>query len=757
MFHASNDRYMCPNCHTAEYIREDIDGHHCAMCGIVVCEDVYRNDQSFDPTTHRVQGTFIRAASTHCKTARRATAETRIRNLAERLRLDKSYEYEMMQYMNVLFANEATERIWNQGRYGEMVIGVLAFIVCRSKGVAITFQDICDGLSARDKINEYELSRVYYRIATVLNTDSPKTVTPSSWIKRAIFKLYSEGACVDDGVEESDNMFDDDDDDGPFNDSDIKSLYPSYYITSDSHKSALSRKGTNENGDGGAKKLKLRVDEKPQITVMATRILQVASKQWIMVGKKPMPVVAAAIVLAIEYYHGADDILVEVSERLSAAKTTVNKRCSEILQQFSALLKEMGFKNVRNRKDIVKHIPLALMYFDVIDSNEAGASSSSSSSSSRSQATKEDPTTKKASEVSRHMLPASFVKNERMRQERRVLIEQCKRLNQAILDGAPFPEDIPVTDEAMLIGTLLFEGVPEDVIANCPLETLKNLKTTGVNTNFVPLSNAPPSRSVSPAKSMAVPRRRVLKRYEKKKRTHASSHAPTSDDLLPELLALGWNGDVDDNEEEIGDFSWDSEVANCLREENDRKLVDKVVEKREKQAAEERAKLREENAEMDGGLGVDENGRPLSGQPKRKMAKVDKKLSTKINRQRLNEFLTNEKQKMFEDTIHVGVEYGAGSEKDILANVIDDPSALDPKNDGQQNKEQQQQQQQQSGISDSSNGGDAKQRQGKERQLLTRSTDSVAGPEDEGEENDYDYDFYSNDIYTMDEDLDIHF
>lgn len=315
------------------------------------------------------------------------------------------------------------------------------------------------------------------------------------------------------------------------------------------------------------------------------------------------------------------------------------------------------------------------------------------------------------------MLPASFVKNERMRQERRVLIEQCKRLNQAICDGTPFPEDIPLTDEVMLIGTLLFEGVPEDVIANCQLETLKAMRAGGADSSFVPLGSSSNNNNNNNARALPVPRRRVLKRYEKKKKRPAAAQA-----LLREFSAAG----AGDAEEEIGDFSWDEEVANCLREEKDRRLVGRVVEGREKQAAAEKARLREEAAENGE---VDENGRPLGAQPRRKMAKAEKRLSTKINRQRLSEFLSNEKHKMFEDPM------GAK------------PLVLDVHAQDQQNNED-----------DGDNGGNnTKQQQNGQRQLLTHSTDSIAGAGDEGEENDYDCDVYLSDLYAIDEDLDIRF
>lgn len=734
MLQVNNDRYMCPNCHTAEYIREDIDGHHCAMCGIVVCEDVYRNDQSFDPTTHRVQGTFIRSANTHCKTMRRATAETRIRNLAECLRLDKSYETEMIRYMNALFANEATERIWNQGRYGEMVIGVLAFIVCRSKGVAVTFQDICEGLSTREKVSEYELSRVYYRVATVLNTDSPRPIAPSSWVKKAMFKLYSEGACVDDSGPDSDGVFDDDDDDIDLIGGDISnsvsgissvrtgSLYSPY--------ASLVHKSTSENSVLSARKLKLRMEEKGSLTLMATRILQAATKQWITVGKKPMPIVAAAIALAIEYYHSTDDIMKEVAERLGAAKTTVNKRCSEILRYFSTSLKAMGFKNVRNRKDVIKHIPLALMYFDAVDTEDEKKSTSSSPSArspSEEEGDDDDDVDNDVNvaltiaKVSRKTLPASFLKSERMRKERSVLIEQCKRLNQAIVDGTPFPDDIAITDESMLVGKLLFEGVPEDVILNCPLETLKNLKTTDSGTSFVPLGN--PVSPQSPIPHIGTPRRRVLKRYEKKRR-HPVTQVPTS--VAQSQKSPGCGDDSNDNrtivseedekEEEIEDFNWDSEVVNCLREERDRKLVGRVVEEREKQMVAERAKLKREaeKAEKEVAGAVTTTAAQKDSddaQPKKKKVKVDKRVSTKINRQRLSEFLLNEKQKMFE-----GV------------NRDSEEGALDSNDEKSVN---------------SSRG-----------HLLDCSTDSA---ENGGEEGYCDYDYYPSDTYAADEDLDIHF
>lgn len=744
MFQVSTDRYMCPNCHTAEYIREDIDGHHCALCGIVVCEDVYRNDQSFDPTTHRVQGTFIRSANTHYKTVRRATAETRIRNLAERLRLDKSYETEMVRYMNILFANESTERIWNQGRYGEMVIGVLAFIVCRSKGVAVTFQDICDGLSAREKISEYELSRVYYRVATVLNTDSPKLITPSSWIKKAIFKLYSEGACVDDANNDSDDAFgdddDDDDDDDGFSEVQARSLYPSYYITPNTHSSALPRESLSDSSisNSSSKKLKLRLDEKPHLTIMATRILQVATKQWITVGKKPMAVVAAAIVLAIEYYHGTDDIMKEVAERLCAAKTTVSKRCSEILRYFSTSLKAMGFKTVRNRKDIVKHLPLALMYFDVINDNEKANGRDSNVNNEKNSgacAIKKEIDITKASDASRKTLPASFLKNERMRQERGALIEQCKRLNQAILDGAPFPEDVPLTEEVMLIGKLLFEGVPEDVISNCQMETLKNMKTTNMDISFIPLENT--SSSQTSTVSVVKPYRRTLKRYEKRKKSSgifvlSSSHKSTE-------------RDDDDKEEMIEDFNWDPEVTNCLREEQDRKLVGKVVDEREKQAEAEKIKHREDEYDV----GTGENS--LSAQPKKKKMKGDNKISTKINHDKLNELLMSERQNEF----------------DVSDNIVIDEIVKD--SEGEMKK---------SDYAGESSPPELKSHKHvvihpqQQKRLLTKGQDPFArrtdgdddNDDDFGDEeggggggNDFDYDCYSNDAYAMDEDLDIHF
>ena len=648
---SSNDDYrlICPHCHTAEYVREDIDGHHCAVCGTVVSEDVYRNDQSFDPTTHRVQGTFIRSVGGHGRTARHVAAETRIRNLAERLRLDKSYESEMIRYMNALLANESTERIWNQGRYGDMVIGVLAFIVCRCKGVAVTFQDICDGLSTREKINEFELSRVYYRVATVLNTDTPRLITPSSWVKKAIFRLYSEGACVDDhSNSDSDSTFDDSDDD-----SDITAINAVLRRGDSRSLSSVPQKpGLGNSANGKHRKLQLRTEEKAQLTTMATRVLNIATKHWITTGKKPMPVVAASIVLAIEYYHDTDDVMNEVSELLGAAKTTVNKRCSEILRSFSTSLKTMGFTSVRNRKDILKHIPLALMYFDVVDAEEGKHTASSQPPQPQltPSSTEEIMAATKASEASRRMLPASFLKNERIRQERSALIERCKQLNQAVLDGTPFPEDFCITEEMMLVGKLLFEGVSEELIMNCQLDTLKSLEGSGASPDFFTLGNASePSQSPT---MLTTPRRRILKRYEKNRTTpkcalNDSASTPT---VKTEKRALSKakerhnKGDDNDNEEEeIEDFHWDPEVANCLREAQDRKLVGKVVEVRERLA--EAARMKSREVEHGAGEGAE------SGQPKKKAAKVDKKASTKINRERLTEFLSNERQRALEDSV----------------------------------------------------------------------------------------------------------
>lgn len=482
-------------------------------------------------------------------------AEADVRKLAARHALPSAVTADVLDAMRrVLDA-----RVWTRGAYGERVAAAVVYYVCRQHRQPLTLEEV----AAAQGCSPALMKRVCKRVLPVLD-GSLSLLDPSSWLKRAVHLMVANSSST--------------------------------------------------NTPGGTTPTTGHEAEEANVLGIAQKLYsRVVVPNSFGTGRKPLPVVAAVVALALEIVRGCEahtliDAAVHV---LGARKKTVTARYDELLQYLLGCARKINFGKKVTTKTLPQFGPIILRVWFFFPSSSSSFSrlhlktqyleeTNSNPQSETTEAQTSEP--QAATTAATTKLPQSFVKVEKERERRRKLVADCKRMHAAMTQGLPFPADIDISPEMCEVQKLLLEGVPEDMIINNDAQML--LKNTD-------------------SMCLAVP---------------------------PKAGTPNGHSDKDDEDQQLGPELDDSELNSYLRDRSEVSILGKMREVTERDPsksellAAERKKQRVQNASGRGETDAVSPQQPLSqgrrapragGASQQRPSQRPIKASTRIDRERL--------------------------------------------------------------------------------------------------------------------------
>ena len=238
-------------------------------------------------------------------------AEDEVRKLAARHALSSSVAAEILDAMRRVIASNA--RVWNRGVYGTRITAAVAYIVCRRHNLPLTMAEVADFQGCTTSA----LKRAYKRVLPLLG-DQVELLDPSAWLKRAAHLMVADSARTS---------------------------------------AAAAAATTTDAVDS-----KVLEDKTERVHLLAQAIYRlVVVPRALGLGRRPLPLVAATVALAMEAVDARDTFthLTDTERVLGARKKAAGERYEELICAFMALARQMVPHKV-GRKELARVVPTLL-------------------------------------------------------------------------------------------------------------------------------------------------------------------------------------------------------------------------------------------------------------------------------------------------------------------------------------------------------------------------------------------------------------